>query len=94
MIKGFYYHYKHDPEGDITNYAYEVLGLAKDTETSQISVVYKPLYKNESTENLDFFIRPLEMFTEEVDLKSNRVKRFQLITDEVVLNKLKKLSIK
>ena len=24
MIKGFYYHYKHDPEGDITNYQISV----------------------------------------------------------------------
>ncbi len=30
--KGFYYHYKHDPNGLVNNYAYEVLNIGHHTE--------------------------------------------------------------
>lgn len=31
--KGFYYHYKHDPNGSFDNYAYEVLNIGHHTES-------------------------------------------------------------
>jgi hypothetical protein len=47
---GFYYHYKHDPNGSVNNYAYEVLGIGHHTEDScrpedEYLVVYRPLYE-------------------------------------------------
>jgi hypothetical protein len=44
--KGFYYHYKHDSNGSINNYAYEVIGVGHHTEEENAHfVVYWPLYK-------------------------------------------------
>ncbi len=33
--KGFYYHYKHDPKGEVNNYAYEVMGVGSHTEEDE-----------------------------------------------------------
>lgn len=43
---------------------YELLGEAKHTETGEVLVVYKALYK---MEGINIFIRPKEMFLSEVD---------------------------
>ena len=57
---GRYQHYK-GPE-------YEVLDVARHSETEEWFVVYKLCYGDEST-----WIRPLEMFTETVTLDDGRV---------------------
>ncbi len=49
--RGFYYHYKHDPDGEVNNYAYEVVGVGCHTEDDcrpiDINmVVYRPLYES------------------------------------------------
>ncbi len=48
---GFYYHYKHDPDGPMNNYAYEVIGVGHHTEDyatveDMHMVVYRPLYED------------------------------------------------
>ena len=67
MIKvGKYEHYKGGQ--------YEVLGIAKHSETMEEFVVYKALY-NEGK----LWIRPLKMFMEEVEFGGKKVPRFKYI---------------
>jgi hypothetical protein len=65
---GKYKHYK----GNL----YEVLGVAKHSETLEELVVYKALYQPEG-ENL--WVRPLAMFTESVEINGTTVERFAFI---------------
>lgn len=64
MIKlGKYRHYKGSE--------YEVLGLAKHSETLEDLVVYRALYGERA-----LWVRPLKMFTENVTVNGNPVSRF------------------
>jgi hypothetical protein len=63
---GLYKHYK--------GQFYEVIGTAKHSETLEELVVYKALYQPEG-ENL--WVRPLKMFTEEVEVNGKKMKRFE-----------------
>ena len=54
---------------------YEVLGVAKHSETLESLVVYKALYKNPDS---DLWVRPLSMFTEKVVINGKKVPRFSL----------------
>lgn len=65
-IGGIYRHYK----GNL----YEVLAVAKHSETLEDMVVYKALYG----EGL-VWVRPLLMFEEEIIKDSKNIKRFELI---------------
>ena len=65
-IGGIYRHYK----GNL----YEVLAIAKHSETLEDMVVYKALYE----EGL-VWVRPLSMFDEEIIKDNVRIKRFELI---------------
>ena len=65
METGLYKHYK----GNI----YEVIGLAKHSETLEKLVVYKATYQNEG-ENI--WVRPLAMFNETIRHNGESVKRF------------------
>lgn len=56
-VPGIYHHFKD------TSKEYEVIGTAFHTETEELLVVYKPLYKTDQ----ELFVRPLGMFMEEVD---------------------------
>jgi len=92
LEKGFYYHYKHDPNGEVNNYAYEVLNIGHHTEIphgenegvdeSQM-VVYRPLYESafvyKAGKHWD--IRPLGMFMESVTKENKTFPRFQKIID-------------
>lgn len=92
--KGFYYHYKHDPAGDFTNYAYEVLGVAVDTEQRDTYlVVYRPLGKDSPAwqKGKFFYARPLAMFMEEVEKEGKRFPRFAKISDPSLIEKLEAL---
>ena len=68
--KGFYYHYKHNLNGPINNYAYEVLSTGYHTEIAGFDesamVVYRPLYENATVYKIGkhWNIRPLKMFLE------------------------------
>ena len=64
-------HYKHFKGGD-----YVVLYVAKDHETCQEQVVYMQLHDKPVT-----WVRPLDMFLEDVDDHGNRKPRFEFIQD-------------
>jgi hypothetical protein len=69
MLKiGTYQHFK----GNF----YEVLHVAKHSETEEFMVVYHP--KNQPE---DIWVRPLIMFDETIERQGKRVKRF-MITEE------------
>lgn len=66
MKLGKYEHYKGGQ--------YEVIGLAKHSETMEEFVVYKALYGEG-----DLWIRPYKMFLEEVESNGKKVPRFKYI---------------
>ena len=68
MELGLYKHYK----GNI----YEVMGIAKHSETLEYMVVYKATYQKEG-ENL--WVRPMKMFLEMVIIEGVEKKRFTKI---------------
>lgn len=71
MLKlGKYKHYK--------GKQYEVIGVARHSETLESMVVYKATYLPEG-ENL--WVRPLKMFTEEVEVDGTKMSRFEYIGD-------------
>ena len=92
--KGFYYHYKHDPGGDVNNYAYEVVGVGHHTEDDcrpedVNMVVYRPLYEAFVYKNGKMFdLRPLDMWMGEVENEGKTFHRFSRITDSDVISKL------
>lgn len=61
---GKYKHYKGN--------SYEVLGVAKHSETTEELVVYKALY-----DDGQIWCRPLKMFTEEVEVNGIKLPRFK-----------------
>jgi hypothetical protein len=68
MELGLYQHYK----GGI----YEVIGIARHSETLEQLVVYKATYQQEG-ENL--WLRPLLMFNEKIIIDGKEVSRFSKI---------------
>jgi hypothetical protein len=95
--KGFYYHYKHDPAGPVNNYAYEVMGVGHHTEDDcrpedAFMVVYRPLYEAYVYKLGKMFdVRPLSMFTEEVEKEGKRLPRFSRIEDPSVVSELTRI---
>jgi hypothetical protein len=53
---------------------YEVLGIARHSETEEELVVYRCLYGDGS-----LWVRPLAMFLEEVEINGRQVRRFDYI---------------
>jgi len=69
MIKlGRYQHFK-------GNY-YQVLHIAKHSETEEYHVVYQPEYAEQ-----DIWIRPLSMFDELIERNGKTLKRFTFVGD-------------
>jgi len=66
LEKGIYKHYK----GNL----YEVIDVARHSETQESLVVYKTLYGDFST-----WVRPLDMFQETVDRDGEQVARFEFV---------------
>jgi len=66
MQKGIYRHYK--------GQFYEVLYLAKHSETREDMVIYRALYGD-----FGLWVRPLKMFTENVCIDGKSQARFQWI---------------
>jgi hypothetical protein len=91
---GYYYHYKHDPNGPLNNYAYYIYGIGHHTEDDcrpedAFMQVYRPLYAAYAYRNGGMFdLRPLHMFYEPVKLNGKEVQRFTKITDPVVIAQL------
>ena len=92
--KGFYYHYKHDSDGTFNNYAYEVIGIGRNTEESTLTVLYRPLYESDWMPPADYQSRPLEMFMEMVIKDGKRFPRFIRVEDAEVFAKLEKVKLK
>lgn len=92
--KGFYYHYKHDTAGEINNYAYEVVGIGRNTEEKTFTVLYRPLYKNDWMSPADYQSRPLEMFLENVEKDGKFMPRFWRIVDSETIVKLEDIKKK
>jgi len=99
---GFYYHYKHDPQGSVNNYAYEVVGVGFHTEDDarvgeEHFVVYRPLYEAsvyKAATDLGvpcFDSRPLEMWMGEVEKDGEKFPRFRRITDQTIISELEKV---
>ena len=90
--RGFYYHYKHDPNGPVNNYAYEVIGVGRHTENNcaredRLMVIYRPLYEEATVfrEGKLFDLRPLDMFMEDVEKDGRKIPRFRKVThDETI----------
>ena len=95
--KGFYYHYKHDPAGDINNYAYELMGVGLHSEEDSRPedanmAIYLPIYKSGAYRAGKFFVlRPLEMFMENVEKNGKTMPRFTKITDKKIIAELEKI---
>ena len=66
---GRYRHYKGNE--------YEVLGVARHSETEELLVVYRTLYGE-----YDLWVRPLAMFTERLLVDGVETPRFQFIGDD------------
>ena len=95
--RGFYYHYKHNPEGEVNNYAYEVMGVGFHTENDEHFLIYRPLYEAsvyKVSKELGiscFDTRPLEMWMGEVEKDGKTLPRFRKIIDQGVISKLEKI---
>jgi hypothetical protein len=70
IAAGFYEHFK--------GKRYEVIGLARHSETLEPMVVYKALYKGNFPEG-SLWIRPWAMFTESVKAGDKLVPRFRYL---------------
>ncbi|MDP2386815.1 MAG: DUF1653 domain-containing protein [Bacteroidota bacterium] len=68
ILLGKYKHYKGNE--------YEVIGIAKHSETLETLVIYKALYQEEGN---NLWVRPLSMFTEEVNVKGRILPRFRKV---------------
>ena len=65
----------HLPAGRYRHYKgqfYEVIGVARHSETEEELVVYRTLYGD-----FGLWVRPAAMFVEEVEVDGRRVKRFE-----------------
>lgn len=69
LQSGIYEHYK--------GKRYEVLGVARHSETLGSFAVYRAMYGDHG-----LWIRPLDMFLETVEVDGKQVPRFSLIKDE------------
>lgn len=85
---GFYVHYKHDPRGMLHDHMYEVVGLARNTEEKNYSVLYRPLYENDWFPPAEYQSRPLDMFLETVEKNGVLIPRFKHITDPELAQEL------
>lgn len=68
---GKYKHYK----GKL----YQVIGLARHSETLEELVVYQALYESKEFGNRAIWVRPAKMFTETVLANGKEVNRFEFI---------------
>ncbi|MCD4756191.1 DUF1653 domain-containing protein [bacterium] len=68
---GKYEHYK--------GKQYEVIALARHSETLEELVVYKALYKSEEFGNNAVWARPRSMFLETVNIEGKEVPRFRFV---------------
>jgi hypothetical protein len=93
---GFYYHYKHDPEGRENAYAYELIGVGHHTEedcrTEDVYLaIYRPIYEAYVYKLGKLYdVRPLSMFMETVEKDGQIIPRFTRIVDPELIERLKR----
>ena len=68
ITKGIYQHYK--------GQQYQVIDFARHSESLEAMVIYQALYGDHG-----IWVRPLDMFIENVDINGISTARFQLIED-------------
>ncbi len=91
---GYYYHFKHDPDGPLNNYAYYIYGIGHHTEDDcrpedAFMQVYRPLYEAYAYRNGGMFdLRPLHMFYKPATLNGKEVPRFTRVIDPEVIAQL------
>lgn len=68
---GKYQHYK----GNL----YEVIGIARHSETLEEMVVYRALYDSKEFGNNSLWVRPKKMFMENMVIDDKEVPRFKLV---------------
>lgn len=66
---GLYRHYK--------GKEYEVIGIARHSETMEELVIYKALYESEDFGKDAIWARPVSMFTETVTIDGKEIPRFE-----------------
>lgn len=73
---GLYEHYKSTPKDP--RY-YQVLGIARNTETEELYALYIPLYVIPEHRGARFQCRPLAMFLETVEYGGKTIPRFRYV---------------
>lgn len=58
---------------------YEVLGIAKHSETLEELVVYKALYDSEEFGKDALWVRPKKMFLETINIENRDIQRFEYV---------------
>ena len=61
---------------------YEVIGVAKHSETLEELVVYRALYDAEKFGRNMLWVRPKKMFLEKVMVNGKKIPRFELVEDD------------
>lgn len=69
-INATYKHYK----GNL----YTVIDIVRHSETLEEMVLYKPLYVSRDFPN-QMWVRPIEMFLEEVEINGKKIPRFEIV---------------
>lgn len=70
---GKYKHYK----GNF----YEVIGVAKHSETKEELVIYKGLYEDEEFGKNPTWARPTKIFLEKVEVNGKEIPRFEFVNE-------------
>ena len=71
---GKYEHYK--------GKQYEVIGVARHSETLEELVVYRALYDSKEFGENALWARPLKMFLGEVEIEGKKISRFKFIENQ------------
>jgi cyclomaltodextrinase / maltogenic alpha-amylase / neopullulanase len=71
MKLGKYRHYK--------GRFYEVIGIAKHSETLEEMVVYRALYESDEFGKNALWVRPRSMFLEKINVDGKKVSRFTFV---------------
>ena len=72
-------HWRHYKSTGWADHTYEVIGLAKHSETEEIMVIYHPLYEVPSDSwvyGYDYAVRPLSMWYDMVEWNGKMLQRF------------------
>jgi hypothetical protein len=85
-----WYHFKHDVSKSLNHMAYEIVGIAINTSTEELMVVYRALYNVKDSGHVDlgedFYTRPLSEWEELKDWKGEKVPRFSEVSKSQLNN--------